>query len=324
MPATLDIHAPGIATIQDLGRIGYTRYGVPVNGALDQYATRVANALVGNAQGARVVEVTAMDFGFAPSTDVLIAVTGAVADLTLDGVPAPRWQPVAVPAGTSVSISRIRVGYRCYLAVRGDLVAPEVMGSCTSDAGLGIGKALESGEQVPLVSDFEMFDHPYLRHPLLRPAVSVPRLASPWTIEVTDGPDAAAFRGWAEAFYGTRFTVGSRSNHVGLRMSGDLPARDGGAELLSRGVAVGSVEVTPSRELLVLLRGRGVTAGYPIIAVATSTAQSLLGQVRPGDEIRFLRRSVDEAVAAYRRQRLLVDDLETRMRALYDRLRIGA
>lgn len=323
MTTAVEIREPGIAAVQDLGRIGFTRYGVPVGGALDQYSARVANALVGNAQHARLVETTAMDFGFVPEGDVLIAVTGAVATVTLDGVQAPMWRPVAVPAGTHVSVSRIRVGYRCYVAVRGELAADEVMGSCTPDAGLGIGGMLQRGERLPLRSGFAMFDHPYLRHPLLRPDVTAHRLGSPWTIDVTDGPDTAAFDGWTEAFYRAGYTVSERSNHVGLRMTGDLPEPSYDTELLSRGVAVGAVEVTPSTELLVLLRGRGVTAGYPVVAVATSTAQSLLGQVRPGDEVRFRRRSVDEAVTAYRAERSAVDQLETRMRALFQQLRIG-
>jgi allophanate hydrolase subunit 2 len=105
-------------------------------------------------------------------------------------------------------------------------------------------------------------------------------------------------------------------------MHGDVPRRVATGEVLSRGVPVGAVEVPAGDELLVLHRGRGVTAGYPVLAVVTSTGLSALGQTRPGQSVRFRRRTVTEAVAAYRSQRADIDALRARVHAVFDVLRI--
>jgi allophanate hydrolase subunit 2 len=150
----------------------------------------------------------------------------------------------------------------------------------------------------------------------------VPRFGTSWTIDVTDGPDLAEFGDSADRLFRSEFTVSPRSNHIGLRMHGDVPRRVATGEVLSRGVPVGAVEVPAGDELLVLHRGRGVTAGYPVLAVVTSTGLSALGQTRPGQSVRFRRRTVTEAVAAYRSQRADIDALRARVHAVFDVLRI--
>jgi hypothetical protein len=117
MADTLNILRAGMTTVQDLGRFGRSRYGLPVNGALDQHSARVANVLCGNDEGAPLLEITALDFSCTPSTDVLVAVTGAPADLTVDGVVRPQWEPLSVRSGETIRISGIRTGIRVYLAV---------------------------------------------------------------------------------------------------------------------------------------------------------------------------------------------------------------
>jgi allophanate hydrolase subunit 2 len=141
---------------------------------------------------------------------------------------------------------------------------------------------------------------------------------------VTDGPDLAEFGDTADRLFRSEFTVSPQSNHIGLRMAGDVPRRVATGEVLSRGVPVGAVEVPAGDELLVLHRGRGVTAGYPVLAVVTATGLSALGQVGPGQTVRFRRRTVAEAVAAHRSQRNAVQALQNRVRTVFDALRIPA
>ncbi|MER7013465.1 allophanate hydrolase [Saccharopolyspora sp. NPDC000359] len=318
----LVIHRAGISAVQDLGRFGRSRFGLPVNGALDQFSARAANVLVGNGEGDPLVEVAMLDFSCTPSTDVLLAVTGAPADLTVGGVPRPQWEPTAVRAGETVRIAGIRRGARVYLALHGSVEAPSLLGSCAPDTILGFGRSLRDEDELAIGRGIAPIDHPVLRHPVFRLGVPVPPFPEEWTIDVTDGPDIAEFGTSAAKLFDAEYTVSPQSNHIGLRMRGDVPQREARGEVLSRGVPVGAVEVPAGEELLVLHRGRGVTAGYPVLAVVTATGLSALGQVRPGQRVRFRKRSVEEAVAAYRAQRNTLRALRKRVSTVFDALRI--
>ncbi|AQW47114.1 MULTISPECIES: biotin-dependent carboxyltransferase family protein [Streptomyces] len=324
MADTLTVHRAGLATVQDLGRFGHSRYGLPVNGALDQHSARVANVLAGNDEGAPLIEVTALDFSCTPSADVLIAVTGAPAEVTVGGVRRNQWEPVSVRAGETIAITGIRLGLRVYLAILGSVETPYLLGSCAPDTILGFAHSLRGDDELALRTPCPPIDHPVFRIPLFRLNVPVARFGDAWTIDVTDGPDLEEFGDTAERLFRSAFTVTPRSNHIGLRMSGDVPRRVASGELLSRGVPVGAVEVPAGDELLVLHRGRGVTAGYPVLAVVTATGLSALGQARPGQSVRFRRRTVADAVSAYRVQRQAIHALKARVRTAFDALRIPA
>lgn len=326
MADTLTVRTAGLTTVQDLGRVGRSRYGLPVNGALDQYSARIANVLCGNDERVPLLEITALDFACTPSTDILVAVTGAPARLTVDGTPRPQWEPVSVRAGETLRVTDIRVGLRVYLAVLGSFEADFLQGSCAPDTVLGFGPALRAGAELTLRTACPPLDHPYSRIPLFRLRAPAARFTAGWTIDVTDGPDRAEFGDSVSRLYGTPFTVSPQSNHIGLRLRTDapLPRRTTGGEVLSRGVSVGAVEVPTGDELLVLHRGRGVTAGYPVLAVVTATGLALLGQVRPGQTVRFRHRTLDQAVAAHRARRTAIDALAVRVRTAFETLRIPA
>ncbi|WFR68678.1 hypothetical protein P9139_08195 [Curtobacterium flaccumfaciens] len=125
-------------------------------------------------------------------------------------------------------------------------------------------------------------------------------------------PGRARVRDSAERLYGQDFEVSSRSNHVGLRLSGTPPVRSSSAEVLSRGVPVGAVEVPSPSDLLVLHRGRGVTAGYPVLAVLTTASLDVMAQVRPGQQVRFRPTTVREARAEHLARTVALDRLRTR------------
>ncbi|CAM5675469.1 biotin-dependent carboxyltransferase family protein [Streptomyces purpurascens] len=324
MADTLTIRTPGIATVQDLGRVGRSRYGLPAGGAADQHSARVANVLCGNDDRAPLLEITAFDFACVPSADILVAVTGAPADVTVEGGVRPQWEPVSVCAGETLRVTGIRRGLRVYLAVLGSFEADYLQGSCAPDTILGFGPALSSGDELVLRAACPPLDHPFSRIPLFRLNAPVPPFPATWTIDVTDGPDRADFGDTGSRLFEAPFTVSPRSNHIGLRLQGDVPRRVTQGEILSRGVPIGAVEVPAGDELLVLHRGRGVTAGYPVLAVVTATGLSALGQVRPGQSIRFRHRTLDQAVTAHRAQRGTVDALRTRVRTAFDALRIRA
>lgn len=324
MADTLTIRTAGIVTVQDLGRVGRSRYGLPANGAADQHSARVANVLCGNDERAPLLEITALDFACVPSSDILIAVTGAPADVTVEGTVRPQWEPVPVRAGETVRVTGIRRGLRVYLAVLGSFEADCLQGSCAPDTILGFGPTLRNGDELVLHAACPPIDHPFSRIPLFRLHAPVRPFPTTWTIDVTDGPDRTEFADTGRRLFDAPFTVSPQSNHIGLRLRGEVPRRVTKGEVLSRGVPIGAIEVPAGDELLVLHRGRGVTAGYPVLAVVTATGLSDLGQVRPGQTIRFRHRTRDQAVIAHRSQRNAIDALRGRVRTAFDTLRIRA
>ncbi|MGB4777238.1 biotin-dependent carboxyltransferase family protein [Microbacterium sp.] len=300
---TLRVLFAGAAAVTDLGRPRGPRFGVPVGGALDQGSARVANVLVGNPPDAPLLEITAMNLEFVCDADILIAVAGAPMTLTVDGVARPLAEPVSVPAGSVVALRDMTAGLRTYVAAHGSFDVPMLLGSCAPDTVLGFGRRLQNGDELR-VRRTPPIVNPWFAAPLYRLHAPGSAIASP-VIDVTDGPDAADFGATAARLFRGPYVVGPASNHIGLRLNGVVPERQTSGEVLSRGVPVGAVEVPPGDELLILHRGRGVTAGYPVMAVVTSTSLDALAQARPGDTVRFRRVSITHAVedarAAHRR-----------------------
>lgn len=293
-PPRLVVTTVGMATVQDLGRPGHGHQGISVNGAGDRWAAQVGNTVVGNAPTAPLLEVTASSLSVRPDADVLVCVTGADAEPRVAGRPLPTWEPVVVPAGATLDLPAPRRGMRTYLAVAGGFTAPSVLGSVAPDRMLGVGTRLAPGDELALTSCVCGWAHPHLGQAVFRLGAARPTWPRPTVVEVTAGPELAEFD--VRRLAGP-WTVSEQSDAVGLRAEGPTPARSGSAEILSRGVPVGAVEVPPRGGLLLLLHGRLITAGYPVPYVATTAAVDRLAQARPGDELVLREVPLFEAVA---------------------------
>jgi biotin-dependent carboxylase-like uncharacterized protein len=324
MIGTLVIQQPGHSVVTDLGRTKGPAYGLPVNGALDQFSAKAANILAGNPENDPLLELTALDFRMRATTDVLIAVTGAPLDLTVGGRECPQWEPVSVRAGETVTVRGISTGLRAYIAVHGSFTVPTLLGSCAPDTVVGFGLKLTEGSQLETRKSVAPINQPYFDLPLFRLGLSKPDFTTHPVIDVTDGPDVEEFGDTAGLLFTTEYTVSPRSNHIGLRLGGALPERQLTTEVLSRGVPVGAIEVPSREELLVLHRGRGVTAGYPVLGVVTSRSLDLLAQARPGHTITFRKTTVAEATATHRAACLELDRLRSTIQTVFGLLGIGA
>jgi len=310
------ITSPGHTWVTDLGRLSGARSGVPANGAMDHFSARTANILVGNDEAAPLLETLAVAVEFLAQCDLLLAVTGAECELRIDGALAPLWAPVSARAGQAVSVGPARKGLRSYVAVRGSLDVPYLLGSCAPDTMVGFGTRLRAGDVLSGARPTAPLAHPVFRMPVMRLPVEPPALDDEPVIPVTDGPDHAEFGATASLLYRGSFAVSDRSNHVGLRLSGELPTRLATGEVLSRGVPIGAIEVPSSEGLLVLHRGRGVTAGYPVLAVLTSVGLDQIAQVRPGSQVRFRRVSITEARDAVLAQHHVLSRLRRAVRTV--------
>ncbi|MFF1831830.1 biotin-dependent carboxyltransferase family protein [Paenarthrobacter sp. NPDC058040] len=310
-----------LATFQDLGREQSEALGVPCGGAADQHSAAVANILVGNDRSATMLELMGGRFSFTTSKPLLISVTGAPADVTVNGSKVPLWEPVCVPAKGRVVIANTRGGMRNYLAFSGALVTDHFMGSAAPEARMGFPQQIAAGQHLELRTSYSGFQHPYLTQPLFRLPVPIPSFEHPlWTIDIVEGPETDAALGIRELLASREYTVTAKSNHVGLRLDGPVVHPEGLGEIVSHGVPIGAFEIPHGDELIILGRYRTLTAGYPIVAFATKASLPMLGQARPGQRMTF--RWVDQyqAVADYHEAQRLLGVLESRVQSLFSAL----
>jgi biotin-dependent carboxylase-like uncharacterized protein len=278
----LTVVAPGPrATVQDRGRPGFAAVGVPASGAADRRAHDLANRLVGNAPSAATVEATAGGLRVRAERTVLVAVTGAEVPVDVDGRPAPRNAPVVVVAGSVLGLGVPARGLRAYLAVRGGVAVPPVLGSRSTDALSGLGPPpLAAGDRLP-VGDLAA-GQPFVD---VAPVAPVPDRP---VLRVLPGPrrDWLAPDAWT-ALREAAWTVTADSDRVGLRLAGPRLLRAREDELPSEGLVPGAVQVPPDGAPVLFLADHPVTGGYPVLAVVVTDDLPLAAQLRPGDGLRF-------------------------------------
>lgn len=314
----MTVVAATFATLQDGGRPTGSWWGIATNGAPDQHSYRFANALLGNVLEAVCLETVMSDLVVRFEDETLIAVTGATARVVVDGLAATTYQAVRVPAGAEVAIRDLHEGTRSYLAVLGGFIAPETfLGSASPDRTLGFGLALLPGTTVDHAcapSDMMRRAYPF---GLPRIPTSQPCTGAMVTLEVLPGENADLFEDAAGDVLRGTYRLTDKTDAVGSRLSGPVPRRVDEREILSRALPIGSIEVTGG-ELLVLNRGRGLSAGYPVVGVITGPSMDTLSQAQPGTPVRFA--AADEEAAARHRRRLLVEleETQSRMRRVLD------
>ncbi len=285
---SLTVLRSGVRTsIQDLGRPGHAAIGVSPSGAADRAALRLANRLLGNAEGAAAVECTLGGLALQADRGHWCAVTGAVADVTIDGVGAPMGVPVFVGAGAVLELGLPRHGLRTYAAFAGGLDTRVLLGSRSEDTlGRLVPTPVTAGAVLPI--GIPNPDLPGVDHPVNS---ALPE-GDPHLVPVTPGPrrDWIDDRTWA-TFTSATFVVTDRLDRIGIRLRGPVLTRRITAELPSEGLIRGAVQLPPSGEAIVFLADHPTTGGYPVIAVVDDAATDLLAQVRPGQTVRFVGRT---------------------------------
>ena len=316
MTATvLHIVEPGLlTTVQDLGRRGFQRYGIPVCGALDPVSLRIANILVGNPEGHAGLEMTAFGPTVGFEAESVIAVTGADFHPTLDGEPIQQWESVRVPAGSELRFASPSDGLRAYLAVAGGIDVPPVMNSRSTDlkgafGGLD-GRPLRAGDAVRTGASA----HPESRSPRRLPMGISPEPTrdQEFQIRVVLGPQERLFAETGIAVMLTsEYTVSADTDRMGCRLDGPEIEHVSGPDIVSDGSALGSVQVPGTGTPIVLLSDRGTTGGYSKIATVIGPDIGLLAQAMPGARIRFVSVSVQEAHDILLEQEQMIREIKT-------------
>jgi antagonist of KipI len=310
------LHPGQHATVQDRGRTGHQHEGIPVAGAMDELALRVANLLVGNDENAAAIECTLVGPTLRFDEHTLIALGGADLGITAGGTPLPLWRPVWIPAGVTVSAASALRGCRGYIAVAGGIDVVPVLGSRSTyvRASLGglDGRVLRRGDRLPIGEPSELTrrigarllgDRGRDRVTLGRWGASkslVPFYSSPATIRVVEGEHMSLLTPESvERLSTTEFRVAAQSDRMGYRLEGVALALSTPCELLSAAVAFGTVQLPPGGSPIVLMADRQTTGGYPHIAEVASVDLPLLAQLKSGDRLGFRPISLDEAQRLY-------------------------
>lgn len=298
---SLEILKTGVLdTVQDAGRSGYGKWGIGRGGVMDYYASRIANALVGNGADAAVVEMHFPAPHILFHRDAVVSITGAEMVPTLQGYEVPLWKPLIVKAGNLLTFQRRNKGARCYLAIRGGIAVAPWLGSRSTNlkinAGGFQGRALQKGDVIPV------YDDTFPK--IITGALKV----LPWGVNHT-----SVYRHSGEIFFTPghewdwlsetsrhdvltqSFRIKSSSDRMAYHVSHSGLTFQKQQELLSSAVCAGTIQALPGGDLLILMADHQTTGGYPRIGHVATAHLPRLAQLNASEAFRFKKISVEES-----------------------------
>ncbi len=292
---TVRILKPGLqSTVQAGPRTGQRHLGVPASGAADPLSLALANRLVGNAWSAPAIETTLVGASLRFEHAGYVAVTGATANVWLNGERVKRHRTLRVAPGDELTVGPARVGARSYVAVAGGIEADDVLGSASTylPAGFGgfRGRALRADDLLDLGPSGEA--------PLeiRTPKRFRPRSSTSWALRACYGADVDLLTKESRFdLFDTNFTVGNRADRMGLELRGARFAVTSGGRLASAPVFPGTIQCPEDGTPFLLSIDAQTIGGYPRVAQVARLDRHLIGQLRPGDHVRLLWRDADSA-----------------------------
>ena len=305
--SSLLVESAGLqTTVQDLGRPGFGPEGVSASGAADPVALRLGNLLVENQPGVAGLELTLVGGSFVFPDGAVIAITGADLGATVNGRPLEMWASHTLEPGTKLMFGATKNFARGYLAIAGGIQVDPFLGSASTHvlSGLGgfEGRALRKGDRLRIGKPSKKVRRRRITMAALY--AFKPRKV----LRVTEGPQADWFSEAAkQVFYRDVFRVSEESDRVGLRLEGTALDGSTAREMITEGVSLGAVQVTPSGQPIILFVEQQTTGGYPKIANIIAADLHRIGQLRPRAEIRFQRTSLAVARSLWIEQERLLN-----------------
>ena len=323
----IDVLKPGLATsVQDAGRPGYYHLGIPLSGALDQQSLVLANLLVGNDEGAAVIESTLLGPELQFDAPALVAVTGADAKIKLNGNEMPRNESFTVQAGDKLSFDFMKLGARMCIAVAGGIDVPVVLGS-RSTYGLGAfggfnGRKLLAGDKLPVGTPSAN-----ARAGRTVDAALLPVLEKEVALRVLPGIYVHRLQEVSvHSFFADTWTVGSEADRIGYRYKHGTPlkfqdrtppfgAGDDPSNIVDAGYPYGSIQVPGGREPIILHRDAVSGGGYAMVGTVISADMDLIAQMQPNHKARFVEVDMAQALEARAERRRRLDRLRAALAA---------
>ncbi len=285
-----------IMTVQDQGRLGFQRFGMPESGPMDWWAHRAANRLAGNLPGEACLELGFSSAKLCLETDTLLAAAGSGYQIFVNGQPLPLWMSFLGRPGDRIALEKVSGGNWVYLAAAGGLLTPSWMGSRSMYPRAGLGQFLSAGDRLPLVLppngfiDLAGRSVPEKNRPKY---VSAPEVL----LRAIPGPHQDRFEPQSLiAFEREMFQVSPRSDRMGYRLVGPSLVHLNGADLVSQGMVLGEVQVPGDGQPIVMMPDHPTTGGYACIATVIHHDLPLLAQAEP-DVARLRFRWVDVKIA---------------------------
>lgn len=286
-----------LSTIQDSGRTGFRRFGINPNGAMDKTAVRVVNILLGNDDAEAVLEMHFPAPVLKFAEPAIIALGGADFGATLDDEPFENWRPISVRENQTLEFTRKIFGNRAYLAVKGNFVINEWLGSRSTNLAANIGgfdgRSLTKGDRLffkQRVANSEQRTNYKISKNL------IPLYGSHPTIRVIAGAEFEKFTALSEHnFFKLNFTVSRDSNRMGFRLAGEPLYLLDESQLVSSAVDFGTIQLTPDGQMIILMADHQTSGGYPRIAHVASKDLPILAQLGADDRINFQLVSIEEA-----------------------------
>lgn len=290
-----------VTSVQDLGRTGFRELGVSTSGALDGFALRVANLLVGNKEGAAGLEITLGGLHLRFEDERIVAWCGGEFDVQIGSRALPAGHIACLQAADELKFGRAQLGCRCWVAISGEIDVPPVLGSRSTDLRAGFGglegRALRDGDIIrlgnrprstPAATDkISSWTGP---HDWVSPAKRYP------VLRFVRGSDWFRFNdSTIQGFASEEFKVSPDSDRMGVRLDGPDLKQQNGSGLVSEAVAPGTIQVPAGGKPILLLQDCQTIGGYPKIGHVITVDLGVAAQLRAGDRVRFFEVSLDDA-----------------------------
>jgi len=282
-----------LTSIQDLGRYGYQKFGMPVSGAMDTYSLQLANYLVGNKRDEACFEITYLGPEIEFLSDTTIAISGAIMQSIVNGRPVPMNTSICISKGDILVMGAVKKGMRAYLSIAGGVIIPEVMGSKSTylraKVGGFQGRKIENGDLIKIAKS-SLMPIKEIPSPLLFIYQSIQ------TIRVLKGTEFDLFEteGW-NTFLNSEYTISNQNDRMGYRLSGPPIKHKNGADIISSGIVNGSIQVPGHGEPIIMMADHQTVGGYTKIANVVSVDLPIMGQMKAGDKIKFKEITLEEA-----------------------------
>jgi len=308
------LSATALASVQDLGRDGYLRYGVGTSGAMDRVALAAGNILLGNPENSAAIEIPMFPFQVRFLEDIAFALTGADANAELDGQPIPPWWTIQARKGQELRLSPPTHGARCYLALAGGIDVPVMLGSRSTqlrgEFGGYCGRTLKRGDVISAIASAERAEA-YTALPAAGFGIEPPEFTLPLGdlestahatrtfVRVLPAAEYDCYEDASlESFWSQDWKITSQSDRYGYRLAGEALVTKTTLEQRSHGIVPGVIQVPHSGQPIIQLRDAQPSGGYPKIGTVIEADLWRLGQARPGTQLRFVQTTYEEALSA--------------------------
>jgi biotin-dependent carboxylase-like uncharacterized protein len=309
----LEVQKPGLfTTVQDLGRFGFLRYGVPIVGAMDTFSFTAANCLVGNSLSDACLEITLIG----PELHVLrktqITIAGGTISPKINGQDVPMWQTLTVEQDDILSFGRMEAGCRAYLAIRGSINVPQVLGSRSTYVRGGFGGI--NGRQLRTGDVLEGFGTRPLEAEYSLPEALIPQFTNSATVKVVLGPQVDMFTDEGlQTFLSSEYVITSEADRMGYRLDGAGIQHKAKTDIISDAILPGAIQVPKDGKPIIMMRDAQTTGGYPKIAAVTTPDLCLLAEARINSTVRFAKIGLQQAQEEMKEYIKLLDSLDKRL-----------